>query len=74
MKYAKDVLEEILQNIAETNVTDYVRRAELILQEIESRDFTSERSQTEEELNFAIDREEKQSPPPSPLLAFQFLS
>ena len=57
VQYANDVLQDILNNIANANVAELLRRAEEILLDIQSRDFTDQQSRADEELRLAIARE-----------------
>lgn len=53
--YAEGILQDILSSIRDQNVDGLLREAERILQEINSRDFSSEETSAENELNEAIE-------------------
>ena len=55
--YANQVLQQILNSISVTNIEELLRQAEIILQEIQARDFRDEASRANDELQQAIDRE-----------------
>ena len=57
VRFAEEVLRQILEGIKVRNIDELVRNAEAILEEIRNRDFSSQGQNTEVELQDAIDSE-----------------
>ena len=59
MDYANGVLQDILNNIANTNVAELLVRAEQILADISARDFIDQENAADDELRKAMQCESR---------------